>query len=175
MRNRIALAAFLSLLPVSALAVGSGMGMYGTASFGGGGGGNSSDVDVKDEYATATHLMDKKDYDAAIAHLMRVLRVEQGNADVLNDLGYATRMSGDYQTSLDYLQRAITRNPDLKIAYTNLGQLYLAMRQPDQAQAQLDALKHLCPNGCDEADTLAQSISSYAVAAPGGATAGQAK
>lgn len=165
MRNLIALAAFLSFLPASALALGSGMGMYGTASFGGGGGGNASDVNAKEEYDTATQLMDKQDYDAAIRHLIRVQRVEQGNADILNDLGYATRMTGDFSTSLDYLLRAIARNPDLKVAYANLGQLYLAMRQPDQAQAQLDTLKRLCPDGCDESYTLAQSISAYAAAA----------
>lgn len=165
MHRTIALATCLALLPMAAFAVGSGMGMYGTASFGGGGGGNASADNAKEEYEIATHLMDKQDYGAAVSHLIRVLRIEQGNPEVLNDLGYATRMSGDYPTSLDYLQRAIARAPELKIAYANLGQLYLAMHQPDQAHQQLDTLKKLCPGGCDEADTLTQAVAAYDVAA----------
>lgn len=165
MLRAASLAAFLSLIPLAAFALGSGMGMYGTASFGGGGGGNSSLDNAKDEYETATHLMDKQEYTAAISHLIRVLRIEQGNAGVLNDLGYATRMSGDYPTSLEYLQRAIARDPELKIAYANLGTLYLAMHQPDQAHQQLDTLKQLCPSGCDEEDMLTQSIAAYDIAA----------
>jgi tetratricopeptide (TPR) repeat protein len=165
MHRMIALAAYLSLVPAAALAVGSGMGMYGTASFGGGGGGNAAVDNAREEYDIATRLMDKQDYGAAVSHLIRVLRVEQGNAEVLNDLGYATRMAGDYPTSLEYLQRAISRAPDLKIAYANLGQLYLAMHQPDQAHQQLDTLKKLCPGGCDEEDMLTQAVTAYDVAA----------
>jgi len=165
MHRTVALALCLGVLPVTAYAVGSGMGMYGTASFGGGGGGNASGVNAQEEYDQATRLMDKQDYADAIRHLIRVNHVQQGNAEILNDLGYAMRMTGDYDTSLSYLQRAIARNPDLKIAYANLGLLYLAMHKPDEAHQQLDALKRLCPNGCEEQDNLNQSIATYNVAA----------
>jgi tetratricopeptide (TPR) repeat protein len=171
MHRTVVLAAYLTLLPAAAFAVGSGMGMYGTASFGGGGGGNASADNAKEEYETATRLMDKQDYGAAVSHLIRVLRVEQGNPEVLNDLGYATRMAGDYPTSLDYLQRAISRSPELKIAHANLGQLYLAMHQPDQAHQQLDTLKQLCPGGCDEQDSLKEAVAAYEVAAKAPASA----
>ncbi|HTW33293.1 MAG TPA: tetratricopeptide repeat protein [Rhizomicrobium sp.] len=172
MHRTVALALCLVALPATAFAVGSGMGMYGTASFGGGGGGNSSTINAQEEYAQATRLMDKQDYEDAIRHLLRVNSVEQGNAEILNDLGYATRMTGDYDTSLDYLQRAIVRNPDLKIAYANLGMLYLSMHKPDEAHQQLDALKRLCPRGCEEQDNLSQSIAAYDAAAktPAGST-----
>jgi tetratricopeptide (TPR) repeat protein len=165
MHRTVALALCLSVLPATAFAVGSGMGMYGTASFGGGGGGNASAINAQEEYDQATRLMDKQDYADAIRHLLHVNIVTQGNPEILNDLGYATRMTGDYDTSLDYLQRAIARKPDLKIAYANLGMLYLSMHKPDEARQQLDALKRLCPNGCEEQDSLNQSIATYDVAA----------
>ena len=165
MQKAVALAAFLSFIPVAAFAVGSGMGMYGTASFGGGGGGNATAGNAQEEYDAATRLMDKQDYQDALRHLIRVNGISPGNAEILNDLGYATRMTGDYDTSLNYLQRAVSRNPDLKIAYANLGMTYLLMGQPDQARAQLDSLKRLCPNGCYEQDKLTQSIADYNVAA----------
>ena len=144
------------------------MGMYGTASFGGGGGGNATAESAQEEYATATRLMDKQDYADALRHLIRVNTIAPGNAEVLNDLGYTARMTGDYDTSLDYLQRAVSRNPDLKTAYANLGMTYLSMHQPDQARQQLDALKHLCPNGCSEQDELTQSLADYAAKPPAG-------
>jgi len=165
MHRTVALALCLSALPVAAYAVGSGMGMYGTASFGGGGGGSASGINAQEEYDQATRLMDKQDYADAIRHLLRVNQAQQGNPEILNDLGYAMRMTGDYDTSLDYLQRAIARKPDLKIAYANLGELYLAMHKPDDARQQLDALKRLCPGGCEEQDNLNQSIAAYDVAA----------
>jgi tetratricopeptide (TPR) repeat protein len=161
MLRTISMAAFLSVVPAAAFAIGSGMGMYGTASFGGGGGGNSTSENAKEDYDAAVRLMDKSDYEDAIPHLVRALRVEQGNAGVLNDLGYATRMSGDYSTALDYLQRAISRDPDLKSAYVNLGEVYLEMHQPDQARQQLGELTKLCPDGCEEKDGLTQSIAAY--------------
>jgi tetratricopeptide (TPR) repeat protein len=160
MRKTIALTAYLSLLPVAAFAIGSGMGMYGTASFGGGGGGNAT-ANAQEEYTIAMRLMDKQDYQDALRHLIHVNIIEQGNADVLNDIGYATRMTGDYSTSAEYLERAIARNPNLRIAYTNLGIVYLALHKPDDARQQLDQLKHLCPGGCQEADQLSQSIADY--------------
>jgi len=165
MRKTIALAACLSLLPAAAFGIGSGMGMYGTASFGGGGGGNATAENAQEEYATAMRLMDKQDYASALHHLIRANTIEQGNADVLNDIGYATRMTGDYSTSAEYLQRAIARNPNLRIAYANLGMVYLAMHQPDDARRQLGQLKQLCPGGCQEADQLSQSIAAYETAA----------
>lgn len=100
-----------------------------------------------------------------MSHLIRALRVEQGNADILNDLGYATRMEGDYPTAIDYLRRAITRDPDLRMAYVNPGTVYLALHQPDDARQQLAQLTRLCPDGCEEKDGLAQAIATYDPAA----------
>jgi len=169
------LAALLSLLPVAAVSTGSGMGMYGTASFGGGGGGDAAVENAKEDYDVAIRMMDKNDFDDAIPRLLKVMRVLQGNADILNDLGYATRMAGNYDDSVEYLQRAISRNPDLKIAYANLGQTYLSMHQPDQARQQLEQLKRLCPGGCDEKYTLSQAMASYSDKAPAPAAPGSGK
>jgi len=171
MRKTIMLAACLAFIPAAAFAIGTGMGMYGTASFGGGGGGNSSAESAQAEYDAAMRLMGKQDYEDALRHLIHTNTISPGNAEVLNDIGYATRMTGDYDTSLNYLQRAVSRDPDLKTAYANLGLTYLSMHQPDQAKQQLDALKRLCPNGCSEQDTLSQSLSAYDATAKAPATA----
>lgn len=165
-RHAILLTAVLGLVPQVALGVGSGMGLYGTASFGGGGGGNATSENAREDYDKATQLMDKGDYGDAVPYLVRTLRVAQGNPGILNDLGYAARMSGDYDTAIDYLQRAIDRGPNQLNAYVNLGEVYLTLHQPDKAKAALTALDQVCPGVCAEKDTLAGDIAAYKIPAP---------
>jgi len=159
MRGSLLFTAFLSLAP----AVAFGMGGYGAGSMGGMP--SMSQMPGKVDYEEAMQLIDRKEYQAAIPHLVRALQARPGNADILNYLGFTSRMVGDYPTSLDYYQRALARDPDHKGAHEYLGELYLDMHQPDQARAQLAELVRLCPDGCIEKDTLTQSIATYETAA----------
>jgi len=172
MRRIITIAAFVSLVPLSALAsMGGGYG-GGGGGYGGGNAGGFSNVG-RDETETALRLIEKEDYAGAIPHLKRALMVMQGNADILNYLGFTERMVGNYPDSLDYYQRALARNPDHKGAHEYLGELYLAMHQPDQARGQLAELDRLCPDGCDEKTMLTAAIAKYVAANPAGAPVGQ--
>jgi len=172
MRRIVTIAAFASLVPLSALAMmgggysGSGYGMRN-------GGIGTSDAG-REEVQTALSLLEKQQYADAIPHLKRALASMQGNADILNYLGFAERMVGDYPASLDYYQCALARDPDHKFAHEYLGELYLAMHQPDQARAQLAELDRLCPDGCVEKATLTQAIATYMAANPAGAPGSQA-
>jgi predicted Zn-dependent protease len=159
MRRSFLVAAFLSLAPVVAF----GMGGYGGGSMGGMP--TMGQSPGKIDYEEALQLIDRKEYQAAIPHLQRALMARQGNADILNYLGFTSRMVGDYPASLDYYQRALARDPDHKGAHEYLGELYLNMHQPDQARAQLAELVRLCPDGCVERDTLTQSITTYEASA----------
>jgi tetratricopeptide (TPR) repeat protein len=160
MRRALFIAAVVTFTPVAAFAMGGGG--YSGSMRGYGPGGSSGD---KEDYDIAMRLIDKQDYADAIPHLRRVLQSQQGNADVLNYLGYTSRMIGNYSDSLDYYQRALARNPDHKGAHEYLGELYLALHQPDQARSQLAELTRLCPDGCVEKDTLTQAIAKYDAAA----------
>jgi tetratricopeptide (TPR) repeat protein len=164
MRRAIMIAAIVSLAPLSALA--SMSGGYGGGYGGGNGAGGSLSAIGREEAETALRLIEKEDYADAIPHLKRALSVMQGNADILNYLGFTERMVGNYPDSLDYYQRALARNPDHKGAHEYLGELYLAMHQPDQARLQLAELDRLCPDGCTEKATLTQAIATYMAANP---------
>lgn len=122
------------------------------------------DVDAED-YKAALSLLEKGNYAEAIPHLRRVLQVQQGDADVLTYLGFSERMVGNYPDALEHYLRALARNPDHKGAHVYLGELYLAMHEPDQARAQLAELTRLCPDGCVAKDALAQAIAKYETAA----------
>jgi tetratricopeptide (TPR) repeat protein len=154
MRRISLLLALLSLVPMAAFA----MSGYGAS---GGMGPSFSQAPGRVDLEQAMQLIDRKDYQGAIPHLMRALQARPGNADILNYLGFTSRMIGDYPASLDYYQRALARDPDHKGAHEYLGELYLNMHQPDQARAQLAELVRLCPDGCVERDTLTQSITAY--------------
>jgi tetratricopeptide (TPR) repeat protein len=164
MRRAIMIAAIASLAPLSALA--SMGGGYGGGYGGGSASGGSLSTAGREEAETALRLIEKEDYADAIPHLKRALSFMQGNADILNYLGFTERMVGDYPDSLDYYQRALARNPDHKGAHEYLGELYLAMHQPDQARLQLAELDRLCPDGCTEKTTLTQAIATYIAANP---------
>ena len=154
-------AALLSTLPIVSFAMMMGSGqyrapipVYGSSDFSPG----------VEDYKTALHLMEKGSYADAIPHLRRVLQVQQGDPDVLTYLGFSERMVGNYPDALEHYQRALARNPDRKGTRVYLGELFLAMHQPDQARAQLAELTRLCPDGCVEKDALAQAIANLDVA-----------
>ncbi len=139
------------------------MGGYGY----GGGGMSSMQLPVKrDALSQALSLIRHGQYADAIPHLDRALADRPHSADILVLEGFAHRMTGDFQLSLDFYQKALAEDPDHKIAHENLGELYLAAHDPASARGQLDALSRLCPDGCDARDTLAKSLDAYAAANP---------
>jgi tetratricopeptide (TPR) repeat protein len=132
---------------------------------GGYGGGGMRNTMTQDDYSTAIRLIHHEKYSDALPYLDRALAEKPNNADVLNYLGYTHRMLGDYPASLDFYQRALTRDPDHKGAHEYLGELYLKMHQLDQAKGQLTELTRLCPDSCDEKDVLTKAIGDYELAA----------
>ena len=164
MRKVIATVAFLAILPAAALGM---AGNYGSGSAPGmGRNGNSMDMaKAREELEAGLRDIQNGQYADALPHLRRALMAAPGNADILNYLGFASRMAGNYDDSLDYYQRALARNPDHKGAHEYLGELYLMLHKPDDAKQQLAELTRLCPDGCVEKDTLTQSIAKYEAAA----------
>lgn len=155
--------------PASVLAMGGGgggMGGYGGGTMSGTPGGMGFD-----DYTMAIRLIKREKYADAVPYLDRALMQKPNNADVLNYLGFTHRMLGDYPGSLDYYQRALARDPDHKGAHEYLGELYLNMHQLGSARGQLAELTRLCPDSCDEKDTLTKSIAAYEAASMAAATA----
>jgi tetratricopeptide (TPR) repeat protein len=156
MRTSILFAAFLSIVPAAAL----GMSGYG--------GGISIDPSTMkmsgpgmEDYVTAIKMMQRGSFADAIPHLRTALQAQPANAEILNFLGFSSRMVGAYDDSLDYYQRALARNPDHKGAHEYLGELYLTIHQLGNARGQLAELERICPDGCLERDTLTKSIAVY--------------
>jgi tetratricopeptide (TPR) repeat protein len=140
---------------------------------GGGGGGGSFNMPTAtfDDYATAKRLIKHEEYADAIPHLEKALAKRPNSADILNYLGFAHRMvgmkdtdaqrDGEFRTSLAYYQQALAIDPNHKGVHEYLGELYLQLHDLNGAQRQMNILVTLCPEGCEERDTLSKAIEAY--------------
>lgn len=161
MRKVVILAAAFSVLALPVFAMGSGGGGYGM-------GGMSNSDPGFEAYSQALRLIKSEQFAEAIPFLDVALQKRPHSANILNYEGYAHRMIGDYNASLDYYNRALAIDPDHKGVHEYMGELYLQTKQLDKAQAELATLARLCPNGCEEKDTLTASIAKYQATNPVG-------
>lgn len=112
-------------------------------------------------FARAKAMIEAKDYKGALPLLQQVVAKEPKNADAYNLMGYATRKSGDPNGSLQYYNYALTLDPKHLGANEYIGEAYLMLDQPKQAEQHLARLDSLCMFGCVEQRTLKAAIASY--------------
>jgi tetratricopeptide (TPR) repeat protein len=116
-------------------------------------------------YLDAVALINSGRYEDAVASLKALGAAIGPNADVLNYLGYANRKLGRFDQALAYYGQALALDPDHRGAHEYLGELFVELRQPDKARAQLAALDRLCPYGCTEREMLADRIGAMVIGA----------
>ncbi|HWA89590.1 MAG TPA: hypothetical protein VG889_06105 [Rhizomicrobium sp.] len=181
MRKTLALAGVALLVATSVSTMGA------SAMGGGGGGGGygnfgASSTPTFDDYTVAKRLIRHEDYAKAIPHLMSALQKRPHDADILNYLGYTHRMVGvtetdaardsDFKMSLDFYNAALRIDPGHKGVHEYLGELFLQMNDINAAHHEMNELVILCPDGCDERDTLTKALAAYVPpAAPAAAPA----
>jgi Flp pilus assembly protein TadD len=113
------------------------------------------------DYARAKAMIEAKNYKDAIPVLQQVVAKEPKNADAYNLLGYATRKSGNPQGSLQYYTTALQIDPKHLGANEYIGEAYLMLDQPQQAEQHLARLDQLCVFGCAEHRELKAAIANY--------------
>ncbi len=112
-------------------------------------------------FGRAKAMIEAKDYKGALPLLQQVVAKEPKNADAYNVLGYATRKSGNPNGSLQYYNYALTLDPKHLGANEYIGEAYLMLDQPQQAEQHLARLDSLCVFGCVEQRTLKAAIANY--------------
>jgi Flp pilus assembly protein TadD len=107
--------------------------------------------------------LDAKDYKAAIGHLTKAVQEEPRNADAHSMLGYSYRKAGNFDRSMEHYRTALKLDGNHRSAHEYLGELYLDLNQPENAEKQLAALKRACPffGSCTEYDDLKKAIDAY--------------
>ena len=113
--------------------------------------------------AAARKAIEAKDFKSAVGHLTKAVQEEPKNADAHSMLGYSYRKLGTFDKSMDHYQTALKIDSGHRSAHEYLGELYLDMNQPDNAENQLAALKKACPffGKCEEYDDLKKALDAY--------------
>ena len=112
-------------------------------------------------FGRAKAMIEAKDYRGALPLLQQVVAKEPKNADAYNLMGYAMRKSGDPNGSLQYYTYALTLDPKHLGANEYIGEAYLMLDRPKEAEQHLAKLDSLCVFGCVEQRTLKAAIASY--------------
>ena len=141
---------------------------FSTASFAAGGGSDGNTASsafpskpVDPTFARAKQMIEARDYRNAVPLLQQVVQKDPRNADAYNLMGYAIRSSGDPNGSLQYYQQALAIDPRHLGAHEYIGEAYLMLNRPAEAEQHLARLDSLCVFGCVEQRTLKAAIASY--------------
>ena len=113
--------------------------------------------------AAGRKAIEAKDYKAAVGYLTKAVQEDPNNADAQSMLGYSYRKLGTFDKSMEHYQKALKIDASHRSAHEYLGELYLDMNQPANAEKQLQALKKACPffGKCEEYDDLKEAIEKY--------------
>ena len=131
---------------------------------GGGGGGGADTPAAKPadpNYTRAKAMIEARDYANALPLLQQVVTKDPRNADAYNLMGFATRKSGNASGSLQYYQQALAIDPRHLGAHEYIGEAYLMLDQPAQAEQHLARLDSLCVFGCAEYRLLKTAVANY--------------
>ena len=107
--------------------------------------------------------IEAKDYKTAIGHLTKAVQEVPKDADAHTMLAYSYRKVGPFDKSMEHYQTALKLDSKHRSAREYLGELYLDMNQPENAEKQLAALKSACPffGKCEEYEDLKKAIETY--------------
>jgi tetratricopeptide (TPR) repeat protein len=113
------------------------------------------------DYTAGVAAIKAKDYPAAIKRMEAVVARNASDADALNGLAYATRLTGDPTTSIPIYQKALAVNPKHRGAHEYIGEAYLALGDLPKAKEHLAKLNSLCFFPCSEYTDLKKAVQDY--------------
>jgi Flp pilus assembly protein TadD len=153
-----------TILPLIAAALALGTSAPSFAAGGGGGGVDqpaAATKPVDPNYAQAKAMIEAKNYTAAMPLLQQVVARNPKDADAYTLMGYATRKSGDANGSLQYYNQALGIDPKHIGAHEYVGEAYLMLGRPAEAEQHLARLDSLCVFGCTEYRMLKTAVANY--------------
>lgn len=127
--------------------------------------GSSSDEEEETDWKTEVMSeLEDLNYEAAFK---RLLKEESDQADTSADwnnlMGYSLRMmeEPDLAASEEHYIKAVELEADHKGALEYYGELKLKQDDLEGAKQLMARLTEVCPDGCDELDTLTKAVEDY--------------
>jgi tetratricopeptide (TPR) repeat protein len=126
-----------------------------------------------DEYAAGVAAFDQQDWQGVIDHMAKVIEDRPWEDQAYNLSGFAYRKLGKYNQALEFYDTALKLNPHNLGALEYLGEAYLDMDRPKDAQAMLDRLDSECQRlakavstggaqpDCEERQDLEEALAVY--------------
>jgi tetratricopeptide (TPR) repeat protein len=105
-----------------------------------------------DAYAAGLAAFAAEDWQTVIELMAQVIAVRPWHADAHNRTGFAYRKLGDYDRALAFYDQALDLNPHHRGAMEYLGEAYLELDRPADAQALLERLATECRRIADGGD-----------------------
>jgi Tfp pilus assembly protein PilF len=112
---------------------------------------------------TGQKAIEARDFKSAVGILKKAVQENPSDADAHTMLAYSYRKLGVFDKSMEHYQKALEIDSNHRSAREYLGELYLDMNQPANAEKQLEALKKTCPllGQCAEYTDLVEAIDQY--------------
>lgn len=133
----------------------------GPARAAGGGGEDAPATQATQELMAAQQLIERQDWNGAIAELERARHKDFGNAEVHNLLGYSLRKSGRLEQAFASYRKALQLDPKHLGAHEYIGEAYLLANQPGKAREHLAVLARLCNAKCEQYEDLAKAVAAH--------------
>jgi tetratricopeptide (TPR) repeat protein len=122
---------------------------------------SSAAVQEDPTYVEGVNAVKRGNYAAAIPLFEAVIAKDDRNANAFNWLAYSTRQSGDAAKAIPIYQKALAIDPKHRGAHEYIGEAYLMLDRPQEAEQQLARLDSLCLFGCSEYRMLKTAIANY--------------
>src|SRR5216684_5495171 len=92
-----------------------------------------SSLEVARESRAAQEALKRSDYAAAVSHAERAAKAAPQNAELWFLLGYAARLDGRHQVSIDAYNRGLERQPNATRGLAGLAETYAKMGRDEEA------------------------------------------
>jgi Flp pilus assembly protein TadD len=120
------------------------------------------DLALTDEdYAAGRKAIAGKQWDEAIARLLKAEVRHPDHADLQNDLGYAYRNLKQFDPAFRHYKQALELEPRHRGAHEYIGEAYLIVGDTPNAEKHLAALRAICLLGCEELTDLEKAFAKH--------------
>ena len=122
---------------------------------------NPDDDRFGKQLKNAIEMIEVSNYEKAIQILNDLVNLQSEDADVWNLLGYSNRKLGNLEDAGHSYRQALLYNPEHKGALEYQGELFLQLNDLSSAKKNLQKLREICPQGCEELTDLEQALASH--------------